>query len=141
MSAPAAQLLADAVLALHFGVVAFVVGGLLAIWAGRWRGWRWTDRVAFRVLHLAAIVYVAGQQWLGVTCPLTTLEAWLRVQAGGTGYARSFVEDWLQRLLFWDGPAWAFTAAYTLFALAVLATWWLLPPRPVPRALAGHGGA
>ena len=121
--------LADLVLVLHFAVVAFVVGGLLAIWVGRWQGWRWVDRIAFRLAHLAAIVYVAAQQWLGVECPLTTLEAWLRVQAGQAGYQRSFVEDWLQRLLYYEAPAWVFTTVYSLFALAVLATWIALPPR------------
>lgn len=123
------QLLADAVLTLHFAVVLFVVGGLVAILAGRWLGWRWVDRWSFRAAHLGAIGYVALQQWLGAVCPLTTLEAWLRVRAGQAPYETSFVEHWLQRLLYYDAPGWVFTAAYTFFALLVLATWWLAPPR------------
>ena len=123
------RLLADAVLTLHFAVVVFVVGGLVAILAGRWLGWRWVGSWPFRVAHLAAIGYVAAQQWLGATCPLTTLEAWLRMQAGQAAYQASFVEHWLQRLLYYEAPGWVFTLAYTAFGLLVAATWWLLPPR------------
>ncbi len=39
------------------------------------------------------------------------------------------IEHRLQALLFWSAPVWAFTAAYSLFGLAVLATWWLWPVR------------
>jgi hypothetical protein len=123
------RLLADLVLVLHAAIVAFVVGGLAAVWLGRWRRWAWVDRIAFRAAHLAAIVYVAGQQWLGVACPLTTLESWLRMRAGEDGYSAGFVADWLQAALFYEAPPAIFTATYTLFALAVLATWWWLPPR------------
>jgi hypothetical protein len=70
---------------------------------------------------------VAGEAWLGVVCPLTTLEMWLRGRAHEATYDGSFVEHWLQALLFWQAPAWAFTAAHSLFGLAVLATWWLWP--------------
>ena len=41
MSPAAAALLADAILALHAGIVAFVVLGTLAILAGGPLGWRW----------------------------------------------------------------------------------------------------
>lgn len=75
------QLLADAVLALHFGVVVFVVGGLLAVLVGNGLGWRWVNRRRWRLMHLVAVVVVAAQAWLGVLCPLTTLESWLRAQA------------------------------------------------------------
>ena len=53
----------------------------------------------------------------------------LRRRAGQSSYGESFVAHWLGRLLYWDLPHWAFTAIYTLFALAVLAAWWALPPR------------
>jgi len=37
-------------------------------------------------------------------------------------------DDWMRELLYWDWPAWAFVVMYTLFALLVLGTWWLVPP-------------
>lgn len=120
--------LADAVLVLHVAIVAFVVGGLLLIVAGNLRGWRWVNRGWFRVAHLAAIVIVAAEAWLGVACPLTTLEMTLRARAGASLYAGGFIEHWLQRLLYWDAPPWVFVAGYTAFALLVLAVWWRFPP-------------
>ena len=122
------QLLADAVLALHFGVVVFVVGGLVAVLAGNWFGWRWVNGWRFRMLHLAAIAFIVIQTWLGQLSPLTLLESWLREQGGASGYSQSFVEHWLQRILFFDAPFWVFTLAYTLFGLLVVFTWWIYPP-------------
>ena len=123
------QLLADLVLATHAALVMFVIGGLAAILVGNFRGWRFVNAWWFRAAHLAAIAVVAAQAWLGITCPLTTLESALRVKAGGAAYETSFIEYWLTRLLYYDAPAWVFTAAYTLFGLAVAAAWWRFPPR------------
>lgn len=73
------QLLADAVLTLHFGVVAFVLGGALAVLLGHGRGWRWVCAPLFRWAHLGAIGFVVLQSWWGADCPLTVLEIWLRL--------------------------------------------------------------
>jgi hypothetical protein len=129
MSAPTYQQLADLVLVLHFGIVLFVVAGLALIVAGNLAGWRWVNDWWFRGAHLGAIAIVVAEAWLGITCPLTTLEAWLRAQAGAGAATRGFVEHWVQRLLFYDAPAWLFTAGYTLFGLLVVAAWWWFPPR------------
>jgi hypothetical protein len=123
------RLLADAVLVLHFGVVLFVVGGLVLVLLGNALGWAWVNRLSFRLAHLAAIAVVVAQAWLGQLCPLTILESWLRVQAGGAAYRQSFIEHWLQRIVYWDAPPWAFTVAYTAFGALVLLVWWRYPPR------------
>jgi hypothetical protein len=117
------------VLLLHFAVVLFVVGGLVAIVVGNRLDWGWVDRRWFRLAHLAAVGVIVAQAWLGKLCPLTTLEAWLRTQAGAPAYQGSFIEYWLQRLIYFDAPAWAFTLAYTVFAVLVAAVWWKYPPR------------
>ncbi|HEX6363357.1 MAG TPA: DUF2784 domain-containing protein [Albitalea sp.] len=123
------QALADLVLALHLGVVLFVVGGLAAIVVGNLRGWGWANAWWFRLAHVAAIGFVVAEAWLGLVCPLTTLEMWLREQARVTTYEGSFIEHWLQRVLFYEGEPWMFTVAYTAFGLAVVAAWWRFPPR------------
>jgi len=123
--------LADGVLVLHVAVVVFVVGGLVAIWLGRWRGVAWFDRPGFRFAHAAAIAFVVAESWLGLACPLTTLEHALRRQSGALAPVRpeGFIAEALSRLLYWDAPAWVFTFAYTAFGVLVAATWWRLPPR------------
>lgn len=120
--------LANGVLATHVGIVLFVVAGLPLIFIGAARGWRWVRNARLRVLHLAAIAYVALQAWFGIACPLTTLEQWLRVRAGATVYDGEFIVHWLRTLIFFEAPPWAFTAAYTGFALLVALAWWRVPP-------------
>jgi polyferredoxin len=127
------QLLADLVLALHLGIVLFVVGGLGFVIVGSLRAWRSARSLWFRVAHLVAIAVVVAQAWLGAVCPLTMLEMWLRARARQSTYEGSFVEHWVQRLLYHDASAWVFTLGYSVFGLAVLATWWYFPPRPRDR--------
>ena len=122
------QVLANAVLVLHLGIVLFVIAGLLLVVGGNLRGWRWVNRLWFRLAHLAAIAVVVAESWAGITCPLTTLEMWLRAKAGAATYGGGFVEYWLQRLLYYDAPGWVFTLGYSLFGLMVAATWWYFPP-------------
>src|SRR5262245_1150419 len=112
------QWMADAILALHTVYVLFVVGGMALICVGAVRHWNWIRRFWFRVLHLAAIMLVAIEAVVGVACPLTVLEDWLR---SSEGPAAGFVERWMHWILFWDFPLWVFTLVYLL--LALLALW------------------
>ena len=123
--------LANAVLVLHVGYVFFMVGGLILILAGGLRGWRWVRNPWFRAAHIAAIGYVMFEAWLGIVCPLTTLELWLRELAGQTSYTGDFIAYWLRRLLFFDAPPWVFTVSYSAFGAVVLLSWFGVRPRPL----------
>lgn len=127
------QLLADAVLVLHVALVGFVVGGLVAIVIGNLRGWQWVNRLTFRLAHLTTIGFVVLQAWLGATCPLTLLESWLREQAGHASYSGSFIEHWLQAILFYQAPGWVFVVIYSIFFLVVVASWICYPPQSPSR--------
>ena len=118
-------LLADAILVLHFAIVFFIIGGLIAIWIGAARGWRWVRHFWLRVAHLAAIFFVAAEALAGVVCPLTVWEDTLRGRFAETG----FIERWLHAILFYDLPPWVFTVGYVAFALVVLATFMAVPPK------------
>jgi hypothetical protein len=120
--------LADIILIVHFLFVAFVVGGLALIWIGAAVGWGWVRDVRFRAAHLAAIAIVALEAVAGIWCPLTVWEAQLR----GSGAEKSFVAQWVHRLLFYDFPEWVFTLLHVGFALLVAATWWLVRPQKNP---------
>lgn len=122
--------LADVVLVVHVGFVVFVVFGLLLILLGGLLGWAWVRFPLFRLLHLLAIGQVVGQAWLGIICPLTTLEMWLREMAGDVTYQGTFIAYWLQKILFYQAPPWVFTLCYTLFGSLVVASWILVRPRP-----------
>ena len=122
-------LLADFVLLLHVLFVAFVVFGLLLIVLGRPLGWRWVRNPYFRSLHLAAIAIVAAQAWLGVVCPLTTVEMALRERGGGATYEGAFIAHWLESILYYQAPGWVFAVCYTLFGLLIVASWFWVKPR------------
>lgn len=116
---------ADALLVVHFAIVVFIVGGLILTWIGAALGWGWVRNRWFRYTHLAAIVFVALEALIGMTCPLTVWEDALR----GGASAESFIGRWVRRLLYYQAPEWVFTAIYAAWAAATLATLKLVPPR------------
>jgi hypothetical protein len=122
-------LAADALLATHVLFVLFVVLGLVLVLVGKFSGWSWVRNPWFRLAHLAAIAVVVLQSWAGVVCPLTTWEMALRERAGDVTYAGTFVSHWLDALLYYQAPAWVFALCYTIFAAAVVASWFWVRPR------------
>jgi len=122
------QFLANAVLLSHVGIVLFIIGGLLLTLLGAALRWRWVKNFWFRALHLAGIFYIVMEAWLGIVCPLTTLELWLRKQAGQTVYEGDFIAHWMSQIMFYDAPPWVFIAAYSGFAALVLLSWFLVRP-------------
>lgn len=133
MQADTYRALADLALLTHVSFVAFVVLGLVGILVGGLRGWGWVRNPWFRAVHLAAIGVVVVQAWLGLICPLTTLEMHLRERAGEATYHGTFISHWLQRLLYYEAPPWVFAVCYTLFALAVVGSWVKFRPRAFRR--------
>ena len=120
---------ADLILLAHVLFVAFVVVGLVLILLGKFLNWRWVRNWWFRIAHLVAIVIVVLQAWLGVICPLTTIEMYLRQQAGDTVYAGTFISHWLESILYYQAPMWVFTVCYTVFGALVLLSWFWVRPR------------
>src|SRR5271169_4427646 len=101
-------MLAAAVVVVHFLIVLFVVAGVPAVYLGAALRWAWVRSWRWRVLHLAAILVIAAESLLGIVCPLTVWEDTLR----GRQTAIGFLERWIDRLLFYEAPSWAFSAAY-----------------------------
>ncbi len=118
------MLIADIVLLIHFVFVLFVVASLPVIWLGTWFNWLFIRNLTFRLIHLAAILFVVGESLIGITCPLTAWEHELR----GTELEQSFMQHWLHQILFYDFPEYVLTSIYLLFALLVLVTYKLAPP-------------
>ncbi len=123
---------ADAILLIHAFFVAFVVFGLLLIFAGKLRYWAWVRNFWFRIAHLVAISVVVLQSWLGAICPLTIWEMNLRAKAGDTLYEGTFIAHWLDKLLYYQAPEWVFIVIYTLFGALVVGSWiWVRPRSPL----------
>ena len=117
-------MLADLVLLIHLALVLFITAGLPLIYIGAACRWAWVRRWRWRALHLVAIVFVAAESLLGIACPLTAWEDVLRGHRPGNG----FIERWVDRILFYNFPAWVFVVTYALFAALVAITWVAVPP-------------
>jgi hypothetical protein len=126
-------MLADVVVAFHLLIVLFILLGVPLVYLGAALNWTWVRSRRWRLLHLGAILFVAAEALLGITCPLTVWEDTLR----GRRTAGGFIERWIDQLIFYDAPAWVFTMAYVAFAGLVLATWILVPPTRRVRASDG----
>ena len=127
------RLAADFLLLVHALFVAFVVFGLVFVFIGKLSNWAWVRNPYFRTAHLAAIGVVAVQSWIGVICPLTTWEMALRERAGEAVYTGSFIANWLDKLLYYQAPAWVFMVCYTVFGALVVLAWFWVRPRPFSR--------
>lgn len=122
------MLAANAILLSHVIFVAFVVLGLAAIYIGHFAGWTWVKNIWFRAIHLASISIVVIQAWAGKICPLTTYEMALRNQIDAATYTGSFIQHWLQSILYYNAPEWVFIVVYTLFGSMVAASWFIVKP-------------
>lgn len=122
------QIFADLLLVLHTLLVTFVLFGLVATFLGYVFKWAWVRHFWFRFSHLVVIGVVVLQSWLGVLCPLTAWEMALRERAGDAGYEGSFIQHWLQSILYYTAPDWVFILSYSVFGALVLASWFLVRP-------------
>ena len=128
------MLIADLVLVSHALVVIFNVGGLVVIYVGGPLGWAWVRHRGFRIAHLSLMGLVTVEAIFGLTCPLTSLEDWLR----GVATDQSFVSRWVTALIYWSAPPWIFAVLYALVLSALILAWFAWPPGTSKRNSA-HG--
>ena len=60
------------------------------------------------ILHLGVVIFVVG---------------------GLPVHGASFIQHWLERLIYFEAPLWAFAVLYTAFGLLIVWAWWRFPPR------------
>jgi Protein of Unknown function (DUF2784). len=120
------RMLADALVLLHLGFVAFVVLGALLVRRWPWLAWA----------HLPAVAWGVWIEWSAGLCPLTPLEQRLRRAGGEAGYASSFVEHYVLPLLYPLGLTPAIQAGLAVCVLALnaglYAGLWRRRRRPPP---------
>jgi hypothetical protein len=122
------RLAADLTVICHMGYALFILLGQAAILVGACCGWRWIRGRRFRLIHLTAILIVVAESLLGIVCPLTTLEKWLRTQAGQATYQGDFLAKWIHELLFVEASSTLLAGCYAAFGLCVALTLWIVPP-------------
>lgn len=87
------RLAADAVLLVHLAFILFALLG-----AALTPRWRWIPLV-----HVPAAAWGFFVELTGRICPLTDLENYLRIKAGQSGYAESFIEHYLLAIIYPTG--------------------------------------
>lgn len=116
------QILADVVVFIHLGWIAFLIFG--AIPGRRWRMVRW--------LHLGALAFSIALQSFSWICPLTDLEIWLRGLAGtGGAYRGSFIGHYAEQLVYAPLPRYLIFAG--TIAVVAISLWAYLSPRRTRR--------
>jgi hypothetical protein len=106
----AAVLLADVVLLVHFGFLAFVVlGGFLGLRDVRWL-----------VPHGAVVLWAVAGEIHALPCPLTALQKWLIERGGHPAYSGPFIDHYLAGRLY---PAGAKQLAFAVAAATVLTSY------------------
>lgn len=85
--------LADLIVLLHALFILFVVGGGFLVL--RWPRLAW--------LHLPAALWGGVVELTGWFCPLTDLELYWRERGGAIGYGGSFIEHYLEPLIYPPG--------------------------------------
>ncbi|MSR31868.1 MAG: DUF2784 domain-containing protein [Gemmataceae bacterium] len=122
--------LADILVLVHLSFVAFVVLGQLAILLAWIFKGRWARNFWFRLIHLAAISFVAVEGIFDVECPVTVWERNLRARAGQEVFQVPFIPRMANRILFYPGiPHKYFEWAHIGFGGLVLLTFVFFPPR------------
>ena len=124
-------LLGQLVLAIHVAVIAFNIFGLVAVPLGKRRGWAWVLGWRWRAAHLASLALVAVQAVLGRACFLTDWQQALT----GAGETEPLIMRWVNSLIYWELPMWAFAVAYVaVFAYALWLWQWARPTRQSSKA-------
>lgn len=118
--------LGEGVLALHLGVIAFNLFGLVVIPIGAWRGWTFVRAPLWRWLHLASMAVVALQALAGRACFLTVWQDRL----SGSTQTPPLIMRFINSMIFWPLPMWVFTAVYAVVFVYVLTLFVVAPPRP-----------
>ena len=122
-------LLADIIAIIHLGYVIYVILGFILIVVGIICRWKWIRNLPFRITHLLAIVGVACEALLGINCPLTVLESKLRYALNLSEERVSFIGAIVDSLLYYNAPGWLFTIIYAAFAIVVVITFIIAPPK------------
>ena len=118
------MLLADLVLITHFAIAAFLALGMLLIPLGAYWHWAWVRSRRLRQIHIGLMILIAIEALFHITCPLTTLEAYLRKSTA----PESFWADQLGKILYWDLPLEFFTILYGCCVVWALFLWKSVPP-------------
>lgn len=116
---------ADTILILHFLVIIFIISLYFLIPYGYSKNWKFAKNYKIRLAHLMLIFFITLETFLGIICPLTTLENDLRGQL----YSETFISFWISKVIYWDLPTTFFIVVYTIFLIFAIILWLKFLPK------------
>jgi hypothetical protein len=113
-------ILGDIALAIHFLWIVFLtIGFLLTLY--------FNVRIV-RLFHVWSLFATFGMQILGIYCPLTYVEEYLKRKSDPTfSYGGSFVRTHLEKLVYVDVSPNLIMTLTAIFLLAVIVSFWVRP--------------
>ena len=116
--------IADFILFIHLTIAIFIAVGMVIFLIGGLLSWRWCKNFSLRIIHLGLIVVVFIETLIGVNCPLTVVENYLRAQ----DTHQSFIGSLMSNTLYWNMSEALFFYLYGICVVWVLILWILFPP-------------
>lgn len=93
--------------------------------------WKWIRIRWLRRIHVAMILFVMIEYFIGMMCPLTVLEEYLRQQpAEKSVYPMGFFPALISKILFSDFEPWVYGAIYVAGAFIIILLYRKVPPHP-----------
>lgn len=116
--------MAQVVLAIHLAIIGFNLFGLIIVPIGAWRRWAFVRAPIWRLAHVLSMAAVAVQAAAGRACFLTDWQD----ELAGAPTGQPLIMQWVNSVIFWPFPMWAFEALYlVLFAYTLALLWWVRP--------------
>ena len=112
---------ADIVIVIHFLWIAFVILGFPVF--------LWLNSARWRLIHLAAVIWMVLMQLTRSICPLTHLEAWLKSEGlGAEVYSGKFIIETMERLIYVDNVTLEkITCATGVYLALIVLSFWFRP--------------
>ncbi|RZD17571.1 MAG: DUF2784 domain-containing protein [Candidatus Acididesulfobacter diazotrophicus] len=117
------------VLYFHLIVILFIIFGFIVVPIGAKFKWKFIYEFWWRLAHLVSMIVVAIQAVLGKACFLTYIQSDLLENAGKKEYKVPFIQTYVDRLIYYNFPIWAFSIVYIILFLYTIYLWYIFPPQ------------
>ena len=118
-------LMADFILIIHFVIVIYIASWILLIPIAYKINWDIFKNKNLRLIHIILLFFVSLESIFGLTCPLTSIENYLRNIVN----TKTFISYWLETIIYWDLPNIFFVGLYSLSLMLTIFWWKLFPPK------------
>ena len=118
------SLFSEIVLLFHFCIFLFMILSFFLIPLGYFQKWKWVKNKYYRLIHLILMGIIFIETILGLMCPLTILENFLRNNIE----INNKITQIIHQIMYWDLPTYQFIILYLLSLLYLIFLWFFFKP-------------